>query len=226
MGRVLAKAKARALVAWLVAWPMQCGAAELIATVQAGDIGVELRGLQLPETLRTELASGLTNRIVVRVALIADAEAVPLKVVMIAVKYDLWEESFDVTTLVDDRAAAARSFSSVEEVLATLSDLSVDAVLQTSSLERGRAYRFQADVLLDPIDQERMEKIRQWVAQNSTLPARGAPVGGGGASQSAELFNRIFQQYASGADVASAWRELVVSQPFRLEDLQTRSPTQ
>jgi hypothetical protein len=222
----LAKAKARALVAWLMAWPMQCGAAELIATVQGGDIGVEIRGLELPETLRTELASGLTNRIVVRLALIADAQTVTLNVVVIAVKYDLWEESFDVTMLIDDRPAAARSFSRVEEVLASLSHLSVDAVLQSPPLERGRAYTLQADVLLDPIDQERMEKIRHWVAQNSTLPARGAPVGGGGASQSAELFNRIFQQYASGADVASAWRELVVSQPFRVEDLPTRPPTQ
>ena len=61
-----AKANAWALVAWLMACPMHCGAAELIATVQGGDIGVEIRGLQLPETLRTELASGLTNRIVVR----------------------------------------------------------------------------------------------------------------------------------------------------------------
>jgi hypothetical protein len=214
------RVKARALAAWLLSsCSVHCAAAELIPTLQGGTVGLEIRGLQLPDTLRTDLVSGLTNRILIRIALLSDREAVAHHAVAIAIKYDLWEETFGMTTSVDERPVDVRSLPSVEAVLAVLADLSISGVLQSSDLALERPYMLQADVLFDPVDRERMEKIRQWVAQNSTLPTNGTPVGGGGASRSAELFNRIFEQYAAGADVAAAWRELVVSQPFRLDTL-------
>jgi hypothetical protein len=60
-----------------------------------------------------------------------------------------------------------------------------------------------------------MRMIRKWVAQNST------PVVGGdqGISLSNALFNRIFEQYAEGSDVAAAWRVELASAPFRLDRL-------
>jgi hypothetical protein len=81
-----------------------------------------------------------------------------------------------------------------------------------------------ADVLLNPIDRERMDRIRKWVAENSahspvdpTRPDATAPVG---ASMSNALFNSIFEQYASGTSVAAAWHETVGSKPFTRESLE------
>jgi hypothetical protein len=33
------------------------------------------------------------------------------------------------------------------------------------------------------------------------------------------IFNKIFEQYAAGADVASAWHLTLTSQPFTLKEL-------
>lgn len=218
------KARARALAAWLLSSCALYGhAAELIPAAGDGALAVEVRGLRLPDRLRADLTSGLTNHILIRLALTEDGDTVTSAVVAIAIRYDLWEETFRMTMVVDQRQADARTFSSVEGVIAALSAVSVDGILDLEKLERGRAYTLQADVLFDPIDRERMEKIREWVARNSTLPAGSAPVGGSSASRSANLFNRIFEQYAAGADIASAWRESVTSAPFRPESLEAPS---
>jgi hypothetical protein len=57
--------------------------------------------------------------------------------------------------------------------------------------------------------------IRKWVAENST-PDVGADQG---ISTSNTIFNRIFEQYADGSDVAAEWRVDVTSPPFRPRSL-------
>jgi hypothetical protein len=79
--------------------------------------------------------------------------------------------------------------------------------------------QIHADVLLNPIDRERMDKIRQWVAANTTGSSSGPQSATRTTSASSELFARIFEQYAAGKDVASVWRRTLASRPFRLDEL-------
>jgi hypothetical protein len=52
--------------------------------------------------------------------------------------------------------------------------------------------------------------IRKWVAENST------PVNADqGIATSNTVFNRIFEQYADGSDLAAVWRVELKSPPFR-----------
>jgi hypothetical protein len=83
-------------------------------------------------------------------------------------------------------------------------------------------------VLVNPVEQERLEMIRKWVAENST--PRGADSGAHagqapvGAAVSGDLFNRIFDSYASGAAGVAALHESMQSRPFRPESLPNEGP--
>jgi hypothetical protein len=75
------------------------------------------------------------------------------------------------------------------------------------------------EILLNPVERERIEAIKKWVAENSTYtPAdtTGFSDKRVGSSRSNEIFNKIFEQYAGGAKVVAAWKESAFSKPFKI----------
>src|SRR5688572_4142781 len=69
-------------------------AATLAPTLTNGELGVRIDALPFPATLSRELESGLTNRLYVRVSLFDGQTLVQMRTVEIAIRYDLWEETF------------------------------------------------------------------------------------------------------------------------------------
>lgn len=211
-----------ALILLALLAPLDGLGAQLTPSLQDGELGVILKGLSLPPTLRQDLVSGLTNRIVIRVTLMGPRPQPP-KLVGIAVKYDLWEETFAVKTTVDEVAVAAASYRNVDEVISMLTNLSLPQLFTVDPGSGGNELALTTEILFDPIEKARMEEIRKWVAENNrpstpdsaTLsPGLSAP-----RSTTARVFNRIFEQYAAGASVAAAWKQTVTSKPFRAADL-------
>jgi len=193
-------------------------ASQLVPTLDEQGVGVSIEGSAWPATLTKDLISGLTNRILVRVRLFRGAEFVQQRAVEIGVRYDLWDERFAMTVTLDGIETEARVFQTTEEMLAALHDLSVHGVFASTKFAAGQPHTITTEVLLNPIDRERMEVIRKWVAENSGGPTDiGASTAGGG--WGINVFNRIFEQYSKGADFAAVWRETAASRPFRLEDL-------
>lgn len=190
--------------------------------VHGGQLGVRLTDTRLPPTLRKDLVSGLTNRILLRVTLQPERQPPVRKVLDITIQYDLWEETFKMQILTDEALVSSRTYRQVDEVIAALLDLKLPGLFAPG---RVSALTLDVEVLFNPIDKERMDEIRKWVAENSRpAPPAGAGFGQGlpppaPASESRALFNRIFSQYAEGASVAAAWKDSAASQPFRLEDL-------
>lgn len=193
-------------------------AAQLTPAFDNGQLGLTLESAAYPQTLRKDLTSGLTNRILVRVTLARDNEVVRRRAVEIAVRYDLWDELFVTTVLLDGVETETRTLQTLEQMLGFLRRLQLPRLFASSALERQRPFTLTAEILLNPVDRERMEMIRKWVAQNNIGPGDLDGRNGGG-DVAVAIFNRIFEQYAKGADVAAVWRETSVSQPFRLEDL-------
>jgi hypothetical protein len=207
----------------LVASTDVCGA-QLTPLFLRGELGADLKGANLPPTLRKDLMSGLTNRIVIRVTLFSAGELVAQKLVGIAVKYDLWEETFGVKVQVDALPVSASTGQNLDEVIAMLTDLNLPRLFAVDASTSGKSSALTAEILFDPIEKARMEEIRKWVAENNrpdppdaTSLSAGLPAQ---RSTSARLFNRIFEQYAAGAAVAAAWKQTVSSKPFKLEELQ------
>lgn len=197
--------------------------AEVAPTVDDGRLGVALRAVSLPPTIRKDLVSGLTNRIVIRMSLLTSRQLVAQAMVGVAVKYDLWEETFTVKVDVDDRPGTAITAHNVDEVVAMLTNLNLPHLFSADAAGAASVLQVTAELLFDPIEKARMEEIRKWVEENdriappdvaslsSVLPAPRSP--------SARLFNRIFEQYASGGSLAATWKQTLVSKPFKMDEL-------
>jgi hypothetical protein len=201
-------------------------AADLLPVREGDRLGAHVTGLRLPDGLRKDLRSGLTTRMLIRVELLEDARVVETRMVEIAVKYDLWDENFRLT--ITPGGAPARVLNADSEVVAVLSDVSLPRLFELSRLVAGREHVLKCDVLLNPIEEERLSLIRKWVAENSVPPlSQGveATRGTGPAAGTAygDLFNRIFERYASGDGGVAAWTESLRSRPFRPEAVPNES---
>jgi hypothetical protein len=213
---------------WLASWSLatllfSAGAiaADIVPVQEKDRLGVVVTGLQFPETLPKDLTSGLTNRVLIRVSLIANSRQVARQAVDIAIKYDLWDEVFELKMRSNEVQFAPSSLSNLQQVLALLDHLQLSNLFSTQQLTANQEYVATVEILINPIDRERMDKVRKWVADNSAyLPSTPGTVGLGDSVTSArsnELFNKIFEQYSAGADIAAAWRQSVTSKPFKLQ---------
>jgi hypothetical protein len=211
-------------VALLLLVPFSQGwAEELSPFIRGTDLGVTLKGIPYPGTLSKDLSSGLTNRILIRAALVDQDQPIDQRAVEIAVKYDLWDETFAMSVSIDAAVVESHTYSTIEGVRAVLASTRLPALFKVGEQRANRELLVKVDVLLNPLDRERMEKIRKWVAQNSTYtPLDPTSVGSArpaGSSASNQLFNKIFEQYTADADMAAVWKETIVSKPFKPADL-------
>jgi hypothetical protein len=189
--------------------------AELTHIMTDGRVGARVQGLDLPESLSKDLRSGLTNRLIVRVILLAGEQQQATASVAIELQYDLWDERFRVGLYADGVALDSPQLRTVDEALAWLSDVHLPRLFAIPS--NLPVLKMQADVLLNPIERERMEHIRKWVKENSSyVPLQGRTRTTTPQPSSNAVFNRIFEEYASGQDVAAEWRQHIASASFTI----------
>lgn len=196
-------------------------AAELIPLRHNDHLGARIQGNSLPDSFRRDLTSGLTNRLMIRVTVHRASQQLHTRSVQIAVRYDLWDEKFILTTQLDGLSGETRVFAEAQQVMQRLQEINLPELFAIGSVPADGELVMRAVVLLNPIDRERMEAIREWVAQNSSRssldPAGAMSVGD--MSVSNAIFNRIFEQYAGGSDLASAWQQTIATKPFRPHSL-------
>ena len=130
--------------------------------------------------------------------------------VELAIRYDLWDQAFTVTRTVNTAPAETVTLASTSDMNAFLQSLHVPRIFSARMLPPTRPLTLRAELLLNPIGREKLRMIRKWVAENS------APNIDQGISTSNTVFNRIFEQYADGSDLAAVWRVDLLSPPFRL----------
>jgi hypothetical protein len=190
----------RAVALLLLICAANVRAAEVAVIRHENKLGVRLLAVAYPATLSKDLKSGLTNRLFARVTLMDSGNVLDQRTVEIALRYDLWDEKFSMVSTMNGSVVDSRNLANLAEVEALLGALPLPGLFDTSGLPQGQ-YLLRVELLLNPIDREKMRAIRKWVAQN-TAP----PVGDDqGVSASNSVFNRIFEQYAD-SDLAAAWR--------------------
>lgn len=197
------------IVLWLLG--ASTHAADITPVIRDRHIGARVRGLALPDTLRKELRSGLTNRLLLRITLLQGEQRRAHANIEIALKYDLWDERFRSQLTVNGTVLSAPELRTVDDAWNWLIDLSLTPLFDRPAT--AAAVTMRAEVLLNPIERERMDQIREWVKENSRyVPLEGAPSAASDSSNS--IFNRIFERYAADPDTAAQWREAVTSAPF------------
>lgn len=197
------------------------GSAELTPVVREHTIGLQIRGIAWPATLPEDLVSGLTNRLLIRIRLFSDSKQLDQKTAVIAIKYDLWEETFALTVTVNEAVILARSDETHPQIDSFLANIELPELFGASEVPKDRAAALRVEMLLNPIERERLEAIKKWVLENNpSIPAETSGfsdkrVGG---SRANEVFNRIFEQYAQGSEAAAAWKMSLSSNLFRVPE--------
>ncbi|MGB6309625.1 MAG: hypothetical protein WBF89_17700 [Steroidobacteraceae bacterium] len=197
--------------------------AELTPVVREHTLGVHIGGILWPANFTQDLVSGLTNTVLIHVALFSDSRELDQKTVAIAIKYDLWEETFALTVTVNEAAILTRTGQRQPQIAAFLADLELPQLFAVSELPKDGAATVRVEVLLNPIERERLQTIKKWVIENNTsIPAdtNGFSDKRVGSSRSNDVFNKILQQYAAGAEEAASWKESLSSKPFKISEME------
>jgi len=202
----------RALAVLVLLVAARVDAAEVAIVRHEGKLGARVTAVAYPATLSRELMSGLTNRLYARITLVDSGKVLDQRAIEIALRYDLWDEKFSLVRTMNDAVIDSRSLIGRAEVDAMLAALALPDLFEVARLPGNRDLVLRVELLLNPIDREKMRAIRKWVAQN-TAPAIG---GDQGISASNAVFNRIFEQYAD-SDLAAAWRVTLESPVFRAD---------
>jgi hypothetical protein len=171
--------------------------AELTPVVREHRIGMHIRGIAWPATFTKDLVSGLTNTLLIHVALFSDSRQLGQQTAVIAIKYDLWEETFALTVSVNETVILARTDQRQPQIEAFLTDLELPELFSASDVPSEGTATLRVAMLLNPIERERLEEIKKWVIENSTA----IPTDTSGfsdkrvsTSRSNEVFNKIFEQ--------------------------------
>jgi hypothetical protein len=197
-------------------------AADVTPLIQDHQLGVSIQAFTLPATFPKDLVSGLTNTLLIHVTLLSGSRPLAQRTAEIAVKYDLWDETFTWTTKVEGTVVAVQPHATRQQVDALVADIRLPQLFPLSAVPPDDTPVLRAELLLNPIERERIEAIKKWVAENSTYTPADTPGYNDkrvASSRSNAIFNRIFEQYAHGADVAAAWRESSSSKPFKIGEL-------
>ena len=201
-------------------WSGSAFGGNVLPILEEPALGAEIRDLEPPASLHKDLMSGLTNRVLIRITLISESQSQGQRLVELTVRYDLWDEVFRLRALIDGATLSTATVKSTEEAMDFLRNVRLPGLFAGSVAPRARALILKAEVLLNPIERERLESIRKWVRENTApaSPASGAlSPGGTTTSDPHAIFNRIFEQYATGAEFAAVWKEDLTSQPFQWE---------
>jgi hypothetical protein len=196
--------------------------AELIPVVRDHNLGIAIRAVALPTTFPKDLVSGLTNKLLIHVSLFSGGRQVDRKNAEISIKYDLWDETFKLTMAVNEAVVDVRSNLTREAVEAFLADIRIPDLFAAGEVREDGVAALRVEMLLNPIERERIEAIQQWVAENNTYTPADTPGFGDkrvGSSRSNAIFNRIFEQYAQGAATAATWKESLSSKSFKIEEV-------
>jgi hypothetical protein len=211
------------LLLLMTLWSARAAAAELTPTIKDRRLGVVMKSIGLPETFPKDLVSGLTNRLLIRISLVSQSTLLDQTTAEIAMKYDLWNESFSVTKTVNGIVIDTRTCKTLMEVQALLAELHLPGLFASAEVAGVDRVVMRAEILLNPIERERLAALRRWVAENSTYtPSDTDGFGsekGSASPRSNAIFNRIFEQYSHGIDLVAGWKDVVSSEPFKIGEI-------
>jgi hypothetical protein len=177
-------------------------ALELTITSNPGSTIIQLSDIAYPDDIDKDLQSGLTTTLLIQIDITAQDGATEHYNRAVSIRYDLWEENYIVDS---DFLSATSTLTDLQQIRDLIDTFEI---LLAELKFIGEKYAIKTTILLNPIDRERMELIRQFIAENS-IPGDS----GSRNSRNPEkfsLFNIIFEQYTRGANIGATWSETAI----------------
>ena len=146
------------------------------------------------------------------------AEVDKVKFVQINIKYDLWDEKYQKILFINDHQVDINKKMTKDEILKALRLLRLNNIfLKIPNQEDGFFY-IEIEVMLNPINKEKMEEVRKWVAETSTTVPSDL-MGAIARPLTSRLFADLFEQVVKGQANATTWRIQEKSTNFQWKDL-------
>ena len=201
-------------------------AATVKPIVQHEHLGIKISGVKYPKSLNEELMSGLTTQLIINIELIQNNTRYK-SLSEINIKYDLWDEVFHYRQSVNGTISRNEKLNHRDEVTLLLSEIAVQPTIKLEQLDPHSTAKIKINLYLNPVERERIEKIRKWVAKNN-VPSKGTSLNGHSGlsnnknsqrNSASSMFLEIFNQYTRGENIASEWKKELESEHFSIGEL-------
>lgn len=140
---------------------------EITANIVEQHLKVVASSINYPERIKTkELKSGLPNNISLLVSINWQNNKIFVNRINYQITYDLWDEIYRVQVSDDKQIKSTKSFESNLELLDFISHFELVSKEVVSALVAGQEYQISGQVLVNPVQAERIDKIRTWIANS------------------------------------------------------------
>lgn len=184
-------------------------------------LGIQLIDLQLPDSIRKDLKSGLTNKFLFIFRIQSQGSEEIVIPIELSIKYDLWDETYSMTIVANSKTKTS-FIPKIEDVLSQISNFRWPDLMDFSKWPKNAKMKIQGSIILNPIEKERMEQIKKWVLQNSSISSSGSGSNEGGfvsGIRHHKIFDKIFEEKTSGSKFATQWVSNMEATSYSLEDL-------
>lgn len=116
------------------------------------------------EAFRRRIASGIRSVVVIEATLV-DADGAPIAKALrqCKMRYEVWDEFLAVEVSEPNRRAAQR-LAVIDRGLEACGVVSGLELVELARVDRGARYRLEVTVLLNPVDQETLDNVRDFLA--------------------------------------------------------------
>jgi hypothetical protein len=193
------------------------GLAHCRPTADEGTLMIDLELVSLfTDEVRETLSSGFTSTVATRLALV---EAVSGRLVAEnrysrEVKYDVWDETYLVTTY-SDQGTGRQLAATLDEVEEHCRRVNEFRFCPLERLREGESYRIAVEVLLVPISQEQLEQTKRWVKESGQTAGEGDDRSGLGI-----FFGSMMDIFIGRSTGVEEDRFTFVSEPFELAEVE------
>ena len=237
------------LCPWLLL--LASGAASAIdiqPSVKGKHLHAGLSNISYPDRFITkEVNSGLPNQVTVWMTLSEGGKQLHLVNQQLQITYDLWDEVYRVQVNGSGQTSVQFVATDNRALQQRLRHLQLGQLTQLVNLNPALTYRLSAQVIVNPVQTERIRKIQAWLAsskgftpseasgdrQNTSLMRASVRAGGqdvtpetGGVRSSGPRFKKLFDQILEqhmDDDIPALWRSDVVVVEFQPEQLSNES---
>jgi hypothetical protein len=203
-------------------------------TLNDGRLSVTVGDINYPKaTLDKALKSGLPNNIGLWLTLTRDDKEVYVVHLNYRITYDLWDEVYQVQTNSTTGVESSQMVPSQTQLLSQLSSIALGNVVPGAMLRPQGQYRLKAQVIVNPVQVERIKKIQAWIASSKGFDKPSAnQLGTTGLGQGLQsraeqsiattgvssagprfqkLFDQILEQYMSNEKMPALWHRKAVT---------------